>query len=72
MSLKTLLGNLSLRYDVLKLTDCQRGNKDKSVSTLKVFKESEIIFNEEEAREILIQFFHPIEIKLRWHLSQLS
>ncbi|CAE6950270.1 hypothetical protein [Vibrio sp. B1FLJ16] len=27
------------------------------MNTLKVFKESEIIFNEEEAREILIRFF---------------
>ncbi len=57
MPLKTLLGNLSLRCDVLKLTGCQRENKDPSVGTLKVFKESEIIFNEEEARKILIQFF---------------
>ncbi len=57
MSLKTLLGNLSLRCDVLKLIGYQRENKDQSVGTLKVFKESEIIFNEEEAREILIRFF---------------
>ncbi len=27
------------------------------MSTLRVFQESEIIFNEEEAREILIRFF---------------